>query len=284
MWECILFISFCTLFFSLQIPGCDNVTLVHNGFCNDETNNLNCNYDGGDCCGYNINSEHCTECTCFHQETCLAGVTHAFVGDGICNDETNIAECSYDNGDCCGYNINSEHCTECTCFHQETCLAGVTHAFVGDGVCNDETNIAECDYDGGDCCGYGINSEHCNECNCYALEICTNGVHPLAGNGLCNDDTNIVECSYDGGDCCGSCVNTDYCTECQCLSGSNGFGIANALTGNGFCNDETNNEACMFDGGDCCGYDYTYEYDGYDYDYYSYPDLSQCTECACYGV
>ena len=51
----------------------------------------------------------------------------------------------------------------------------------------------------------------------------------------------------------------------------------------------------MFDGGDCCGYDVTYEYYGYDYyygygydydnaDYYSYPDLSQCTECACYGA
>ena len=49
--------------------------MVHNGFCNDETNNLNCNYDGGDCCGYNINSEHCTECNCFHQETCLVGMT-----------------------------------------------------------------------------------------------------------------------------------------------------------------------------------------------------------------
>ena len=119
--------------------------LVGNGFCNDDTNIAGCNYDGGDCCGYNINSEHCTECTCFHQESCIAGVTHAFVGDGVCNDETNIAECNYDGGDCCGYNITSEHCTECTCFHQETCLAGVTHAFIGDGACNDETNIAECE-------------------------------------------------------------------------------------------------------------------------------------------
>ena len=45
----------------------------------------------------------------------------------------------------------SDWCTSCF-KHQETCLAGVTHAFVGDGVCNDETNIAECDYDGGYCC------------------------------------------------------------------------------------------------------------------------------------
>ena len=107
------------------------------------------------------------------------------VGDGICNDETNIAGCNYDGGDCCGYNINSEHCTECTCFHQETCLAGMTQFLVGDGICNDETNIAECNYDGGDCCP---NSN-------------------MVGNGVCNDETNNLECNYDGGDCCGPDVS-----------------------------------------------------------------------------
>ena len=103
------------MFFSFQIPGCDNVALVYNGFCNDETNLAACNYDGGDCCGYNITSEHCTECTCFHQETCLAGVTHVFVGDGVCNDETNIAGCNYDGGDCCLMNVNTDSCSDCNC-------------------------------------------------------------------------------------------------------------------------------------------------------------------------
>ena len=215
-------------------------------------------------------------------------MTHPLVGDGICNDETNIFTCNYNGGDCCGYNINFEHCAECTCFHQETCLAGVNHIFVGDGVCNDETNNAECNYDGDDCCGSCVYTEYCTQCACLGNLTGNGNSNPLLGNGICNDDTNIVECGYDGGDCCGSCVNTDYCTECQCLSGANGFGIANALTGDGFCNDETNTEACMFDGGDCCGYilTYTYEYGGYDneYDYYSSPDTSQCTECAYYGV
>jgi hypothetical protein len=110
------------------------------------------------------------------------------VGNGFCNDDTNIAECDYDGGDCCGYNINSDHCTECTCFHQQTCLAGVTHAFVGDGVCNDETNIAECDYDGGDCCP-NLN---------------------MVGDGICNDETNNLECNYDGEDCCGPAVSCKY--------------------------------------------------------------------------
>ena len=125
------------ILFSFLVPGCDNVALVSNGFCNDETNNPDCNYDSGDCCGYDINSEHCTECTCFHQETCiaascwsqlLAGVTHAFVDDGVCNDETNNAACNYDGGDCC---LNPE--------------------LASNSVCNDDTNNAECSYDGGDC-------------------------------------------------------------------------------------------------------------------------------------
>ena len=185
--------------------------MIGDGSCNDESNNEDCIYDGGDCCDYNITSEHCTECTCFHRETCLAGVTHGFVGDGVCNDETNNAECDYDGGDCCGYNIISEHCTECTCFHQETCLAGVTHAFLGDGICNDETNIAECSYDGGDCCP-----------------------NPnMVGDAICHDETNHLGCNYDGGDCCVN-VNTDSCSDCNCL----GSGV---ITSPGFPGNYDNN-------------------------------------------
>ena len=40
--------------FSFLVPDCDNVALVGNGFCNDETNNADCNYDGGECCGPDI--------------------------------------------------------------------------------------------------------------------------------------------------------------------------------------------------------------------------------------
>ena len=88
----------------------------------------------------------------------------------------------------------SDWCTSCF-KHQETCLAGVTHAFVGDGVCNDETNIAECDYDGGDCCP-----------------------NPnMVGDAICHDETNHLGCNYDGGDCCVN-VNTDSCSDCNCLA------------------------------------------------------------------
>ena len=38
-----------------------------NGYCNDETNNLECNYDGGDCClGSGLDTQYCTECQCLY--------------------------------------------------------------------------------------------------------------------------------------------------------------------------------------------------------------------------
>ena len=72
------------------------------GYCNDETNNADCNYDGGDCCKLKVNLDHCTECICHHQETCVGGVNHEWVNNGICNDETNNTECNFDGGDCEG--------------------------------------------------------------------------------------------------------------------------------------------------------------------------------------
>ena len=125
----------CNYIFNLTlflVPGCDNVALVGNAFCNDETNNPDCNYDGGDCCVVNANTTACSECACHLIDTCAAGY-HPLVGNGFCNDDTNIAECDYDGGDCCS-NPN----------------------MAGDGICNDETNNLGCNYDGGDCCGPAV--------------------------------------------------------------------------------------------------------------------------------
>ena len=62
------------------------------------TNNANCNYDGGDCCAVNTNTNFCSECLCHFIETCAGGY-HPLVGNGFCNDDTNIAECDYDRGE-----------------------------------------------------------------------------------------------------------------------------------------------------------------------------------------
>ena len=78
---------------------------------------------------------------------------------------------------------------------------------VGNGFCNDDTNIADCNFDRGECCALMANTDHCSECACHLPETCLVGYHPLIGNGFCNDDTNSAECDYDGGDCCGSSVS-----------------------------------------------------------------------------
>ena len=250
-----------------------------NGFCNDETNNADCNYDGGECCVVNASTNSCSECGCHFIETCAAGY-HPLIRNGFCDDVTNVADCHYDGGDCCDVNANKDYCSECVCHLLETCTAGY-HPLVGNGFCDDETNVAGC-YDGGECCGYGynINWEHCTECTCFIQETCLAGVHPLVGNGFCDGETNIDECeydggeccfnvgngycdddsntpgcNYDGGDCCGSCVNKEYCSTCTCLDGGSINSFANNLNfiGNGFCDDGLNNAECQFDGGDCCG-------------------------------
>ena len=76
------------------------------------------------------------------------------VGDGVCSDETNNAECSYGGGDCCS-NPN----------------------MVGDAICNDESNYLGCNFDGGDCC-VNINTDSCSDCNCLGSGVITSPGFP----------------------------------------------------------------------------------------------------------
>ena len=100
----------------LYSTGCtSNPSWIEDGYCDDGTNNQECHFDGGDCCGYNINIHYCTECICFEDVSCSAPLL--LIGDGICDDEANTAGCTYDGGDCCGDCINTDFCTACIC-HQ----------------------------------------------------------------------------------------------------------------------------------------------------------------------
>ena len=96
-----------------------------------------------------------------------------WVGDGYCDDITNIPQCNYDNGDCCGNAVNTKYCLRCICLSNETIeqdnsskLECLKPDWVGDGYCDDSTNHEACDYDGGDCCGYDPNKEYCSVCAC----------------------------------------------------------------------------------------------------------------------
>ena len=60
-----------SVFISISwFTGCmsEHPYLIGNGYCDDETNNEGCSYDGGDCCGLNVNTQYCSECLCFEQQ------------------------------------------------------------------------------------------------------------------------------------------------------------------------------------------------------------------------
>ena len=47
---------------------CEHLNWVGDGFCDDISNSEDCNYDGGDCCGLDVNTEHCKKCQCLDPE------------------------------------------------------------------------------------------------------------------------------------------------------------------------------------------------------------------------
>ena len=88
--------------------------MVGDGYCDDVTNNVICNFDDGDCCSPEIITSFCTECQC------LNGCIYPnIVGDGKCDDITNNIECNYDGGDCCSHEVKTSFCTECQCLSFE---------------------------------------------------------------------------------------------------------------------------------------------------------------------
>ena len=70
---------------------------IGSGICSDVLNNPGCDYDGGDCCGSNVNTDWCIECHCFAD----CSGPFALIGNGFCDDETNVSECNFDGNDCC---------------------------------------------------------------------------------------------------------------------------------------------------------------------------------------
>ena len=56
--------------FLLQLEGipcsdtCGNPSFKGDNYCNDENNNCGCEWDGGDCCGSNVNTQYCLVCEC----------------------------------------------------------------------------------------------------------------------------------------------------------------------------------------------------------------------------
>ncbi|CAN0440595.1 unnamed protein product, partial [Pylaiella littoralis] len=240
------------------VANCDSVQ-VGNGYCNQPNNNAECGYDGGDCC----------ECTCEDRPNQKCGQ----YGGYTCIDPeapcVNDDDITVDMLDLCGY------------------VGGV-----GDGYCNQDNNIPECNYDGGDCCECTCEAPETDDdwdgaCGRWAgfacidpdaacvdddsvtidmIENCNAGE---IGNGYCDNSNNNAECAYDGGDCCDcTCVSStdDDCRwgfacidpEAACVNDDD---ITVDMIencgwvlgiGNGYCDQDNNKAECGYDGGDCC--------------------------------
>merc|ERR1712159_70434 len=229
-------------------PGCKKkgrcmaISLKGDGYCDDENNNCGCNWDGGDCCGYNGKKDqrkYCKACKCLDPTYVDNGCrgfcgAESFQGDGYCDDNNNNCACKYDGGDCCGKSGKSaqfSYCQACACKdpkRQATPLAGQTCTgtcrsggkFRGDGYCDDGNNNCGCEYDGGDCCGASGKSnqfQYCTTCKCVDPKKagakcdgkgCGAG-GSYKGDGYCDDGNNNCACEYDGGDCCGKKIKAN---------------------------------------------------------------------------
>ena len=155
--------------------------MVGDGICNDEANHFECNYDGGDCCGPCVIKKYCLDCACYHEVTANLAY-NPLIHDGFCNDETNTPECNYDGGDCCGSCVVKTYCSDCQCLGGDNNGNDISHhPLIGDGYCHDDNNVAVCDYDGGDCCGYCVVKHYCSDCECLDPNPCLVGSCQVEG-------------------------------------------------------------------------------------------------------
>ena len=167
--------------------------LVGDGYCDDEANNAECDYDLDDCCQLESDRNSCTNCTCLVDNDQLVKIQDDFcqtpydalnydLGDGFCDLDLNTKEYFFDIGDCC---LQDRICvkdelvgtftyftyikTEVTC-PDNPCIESNQYCIeheLGDGICQDHNNGPYCDYDLGDCCsGSGEGFDHCCTCAC----------------------------------------------------------------------------------------------------------------------
>ena len=58
--------------------NCPHWEWAGDGSCDDATNTILCNYDGGDCCGSNVDVNYCTQCLCLTNSSTLTPVPITF--------------------------------------------------------------------------------------------------------------------------------------------------------------------------------------------------------------
>eukprot|EP00752_Nemacystus_decipiens_P018348 g16460.t1 len=106
-----------------MVENCSNAQSIGDGWCDLGNNKPECLYDGGDCC----------ECTC--------DTGTDFDDDYRCNELTGFAcidpeaPCMDDDG------VTADMLEDCG-----------SPILIGNGRCNEDNNLPECNFDGGDCC------------------------------------------------------------------------------------------------------------------------------------
>ena len=58
--------------------------------------------------------------------TTTGGCNSGWIGDNYCDDINNNVGCSYDGGDCCGCNVNTQYCSVCGCLDPNASGGGTT--------------------------------------------------------------------------------------------------------------------------------------------------------------
>lgn len=261
------------------------------GFCHDELNTAECQFDGGDCCLDTVYTDVCQECQC--KDPAIKGIQKRVKGCDltdnlsivdVCFDELNVPQCQYSNNQCCG-DVKLHFCSDCQCkdprnTQKRTVEKCELYVFKGNGLCDDVNNIAECDFDGGDCCGNQVQRGQCQSCQCLDEEVKKYENSPQwtclkssMYNGLCDQVNKDGECRFDGFDCplpeacsidllqnqkCDADMNTTvclsdlgYCDESSWWGNEYLCLLNKDLKGDGLCDQLNNVPQCQHDGGDC---------------------------------
>ena len=187
--------------------GCLFWDITNDGFCDDEANIEECNYDYGDCCNFENDFTFCQDCICktnFNatQNCSSVGQHEAYAGDGICDLVNNNVANFFDHGDCCfedqicqmqtiqiswrGVPKIETHEIDCP---DNICVKSDNYCIedqIGDGICQDHNNSPFCDYDQGDCCLPFRVLDFCCDCICRQLD-CYPGIKG------CQPDLSIEE-------------------------------------------------------------------------------------------
>ena len=183
--------------------GCPFWHLANDGYCDDEANIEECNYDFGDCCDYENDFSACQDCICITTNSnaipnCSSiGIYGATKGDGICDLIYNNVDYFFDYGDCCledpicqvliygeswrGHSITKTKQIDCP---DNVCIRSDNYCIkdqIGDGICQDYNNSPFCNYDLGDCCMPVRELDFCCSCICKEFE-CYPGVHGCHSN------------------------------------------------------------------------------------------------------